>query len=209
MWNDARPMITMTLMRQAVVAGQPSQLGRGAHALRVLSGTLRGEGQGLQAGDGGFAAAGTMLTGDAADVLVFSLAARAPVGEVMLGVEFDLSEPALLRLDQVSFPPGATAWRHVHPGPGIRCLLNGSFTLQSDTHSQAIAPLTPWFEPALSPVQAIADPHLATAFVRAMVLPLAYEGKPSIRYLDAQDAHKPKVQKNHRFFDHRIDPGAL
>ena len=40
-------------------------------------------------------------------------------------VELDPSTEWLMRCDRVDFPPGGVAYRHTHPGPGIRCLLFG------------------------------------------------------------------------------------
>ena len=37
----------------------------------------------------------------------------------------------ILRCDRVDFPPGGVAYRHVHPGPGIRRLLFGELTIES------------------------------------------------------------------------------
>ena len=38
----------------------------------------------------------------------------------------------LLRLDRILTPAGRVADRHQHPGPGIRCLLEGAFNVQQD-----------------------------------------------------------------------------
>src|SRR5262249_41230090 len=47
----------------------------------------------------------------------------------------------LFRLDQINTPAGRIADRHQHPGPGIRCLLEGSFNVQQDAESvRAVAP---------------------------------------------------------------------
>ena len=110
-----------------------------------------------------------------------------------------------LRLDQVSFPPGARAYRHVHPGPGIRYLTKGSLEIRSDHGVENIAMGEAWFEDANSPVLAVAASDQPTAFVRAMILPLQFLGKPSISYLDSSDDDKPKLQTNKRFFDQPIE----
>ena len=38
----------------------------------------------------------------------------------------------VVRCDRVDFPPGGVAYRHVHPGPGIRRLLRGELTIDRD-----------------------------------------------------------------------------
>ena len=110
-----------------------------------------------------------------------------------------------LRLDQINFPPGACAYRHIHPGAGIRYLTCGELEIQSDHGSESMAAGSAWFEDANSPVKAVASQTEPTAFVRAMVLPVEYFGKPTINYLDRADDNKPKLQTNTRFFDQPID----
>lgn len=108
----------------------------------------------------------------------------------------------LLRLDQVRFPPGAQAYRHVHPGDGIRFLVQGELRVIADMHEQRATPGHAWFEAANSPVRAEASAaETQTSFVRFMVLPSAYVGKPSIRILDAHEAQLPRKQVTHRFID--------
>ena len=41
----------------------------------------------------------------------------------------------LLRLDEITTGAGRIADRHQHPGPGIRCLLEGTFNVQQDAES--------------------------------------------------------------------------
>lgn len=111
-------------------------------------------------------------------------------------------ERALLRLDTVTFPAGACAWRHVHPGPGIRHLLQGELSLEADDHTAIMTAGDSWFEAANSPVRACASTtEAASGFVRFMVLPVSYQGTPSIRILDEADAAKPRLQVTHRHLD--------
>lgn len=65
-----------------------------------------------------------------------------------------------------------------------------------------------WFEASNSPVRATASDKEPTAFVRAMVLPLEFLGKPTITYLNAEDDDKPRLQTNTRYFDKVIDLSA-
>ncbi len=64
--------------------------------------------------------------------LVWTLAEDAPDGALM-SAEVDLGDgPWIMRLDRIDFEPGGTAYRHTHPGPGIRYLLFGEITIDSE-----------------------------------------------------------------------------
>jgi len=115
-----------------------------------------------------------------------------------------LADNAVFRLDTVTFPPGSRAFRHEHSAPGTRYLLRGSLEINTDDSTTMMQPGDPWFEPACSPVLAIADDRIASQFVRALVLPADALGKPTIRYLNPEDDDKPRLQKNDRLFDQLI-----
>jgi hypothetical protein len=101
----------------------------------------------------------------------------------------------LLRCDRVDFPPGGVAHRHVHPGPGIRRLLHGELTIARAESTHTYRAGDSWFEDADDPVTATASPTEETAFVRVLLLPGEWAGKRTIRYLDATDEAKPKLQR--------------
>ncbi|TCL08331.1 hypothetical protein BXY66_0368 [Shimia isoporae] len=108
----------------------------------------------------------------------------------------------LLRLDQVTFPADGVAYRHVHPGAGIRFLVNGKLRIIGDAHQETATPGHAWFENANSPVRAEADPtQRVTSFVRFMVLPAIYLGKPTIQVLDPKEQAMPRVQVTKRHVD--------
>ena len=110
--------------------------------------------------------------------------------------------PALLRLDEVKFPSGAVARRHVHPGAGIRVLTTGALEIISDTARETATPGHAWFEPANSPVRAEATAgEPMTAFVRFMVPPASYQGQPTIHVLDPAEAALPRHQLTKRHLD--------
>lgn len=111
----------------------------------------------------------------------------------------------LLRCDRVDFPPGGVAYRHTHPGPGIRCLLHGSIRIESGGSAQVYVPLEPWFESGPEPVLAVASDSEDTAFVRAMLVPRECAGKRTISYVDPADEDKPKLQRATIFFDEPIE----
>ncbi len=101
----------------------------------------------------------------------------------------------LLRCDRVDFPPGGVAYRHVHPGPGIRRLLFGELTIESPDGTHTYRAGESWLEGADHPVLATASSTEDTAFVRVLLLPAEWAGKRTIRYLDPADEEKPKLQR--------------
>lgn len=102
----------------------------------------------------------------------------------------------LVRCDRVDFPPGGVAYRHVHPGPGIRRLLHGELTIdRGDGAPRTYRAGEAWFEGANEPVLATASEVAETAFVRVLLLPAAWAGKRTIRYLDPGDEGRPKLQR--------------
>jgi quercetin dioxygenase-like cupin family protein len=130
------------------------------------------------------------------DDLVFELLDDAPADALLAAdVELDPDLEWLLRLDRVDFPPGGVAYRHTHPGPGIRYLLFGSIRIESGGETHEYGPGEPWFESGPEPVYAAASETEESAFVRAMLLPEEWRGKRTIRYVDPADEEKPKLQR--------------
>ena len=116
------------------------------------------------------------------------------------------SSVMLLRLDKVSFPPGANAWRHVHPGPGFRYLIKGQLHLRADDHAKTVKAGDGWFEAANSPVMATASSDFVeTAFIRLMLLPLKFKGKPTINILSEEDRLRERRQTTTTYFDVPVD----
>jgi hypothetical protein len=90
----------------------------------------------------------------------------------------------LFRLDQINTPAGRIADRHQHPGPGIRCLLEGSFNVQQDAESvRDVAPGDAWWETGSDTVIAWGSRQMATRFLRGMILPAECEGNPTGTWL--------------------------
>ena len=113
-------------------------------------------------------------------------------------------EEAIFRLDQVTFPSGAIAYRHIHSGAGFRHLVLGGLHIDTGSHIQQMHPRDSWFEDMHSPVRATAMEGTTSQFIRAMLIPVEFQGKPTIKILDPIDAAKPSLQKNHRFIDQPI-----
>jgi quercetin dioxygenase-like cupin family protein len=127
--------------------------------------------------------------------LVWELLDEAP-SDALIAVEVEL-DPAtewVSRCDRVDFPPGGVAYRHTHPGPGIRYLLAGELTIESPDGVHTYRAGEPWFEGAGFPVVATAG-EVETSFVRVLLLPAEWAGKRTIRYLDPADEEKPKLQR--------------
>ena len=111
----------------------------------------------------------------------------------------------LLRGDSVAFPPGGCAYLHRHQGPGIRCLLEGGIRIDTHGRSTFYGPGGAWYETGPDPVFAQATDR-PTRFIRVMVLPLAYQGKSSVEYLNEEDKAKPKSQQYKIFVDMPLSP---
>ena len=116
-------------------------------------------------------------------------------GDALLAAPVQVRPGWLMRHDRIDFPPGGIAYRHTHPGPGIRYLLFGSIGIESGGETHAYGPGEPWFESGPEPVLATASETEDTAFVRVLLLPREWEGKRTIRYLDPADEAKPKLQR--------------
>ena len=102
---------------------------------------------------------------------------------------------SILRCDRVDFPPGGIAYRHVHPGPGIRRMLFGELTIDRDGDARTYGAGESWHEGADDPVLATASATEDTAFVRVMLLPAEWAGRRTIRYVDPADGDKPRLQR--------------
>ena len=101
----------------------------------------------------------------------------------------------VVRCDRIDFPPGGIAYRHVHPGPGIRRLLFGELTIESPEGTHTLPRRGCVDEGADFPVLATASATEDTAFVRVLVLPAEWAGKRTIRYVDPADDEKPRLQR--------------
>jgi hypothetical protein len=125
---------------------------------------------------------------------------------LLLAAKVDL-EPGdgyLMRCDRVDLPPGGIAYTHTHQGPGIRCLLSGGFNVETGGHTTAIDAGEPWFEAGPEPVLAWAPDDRIGHFSRLSILPRALLGASSLRYVNADDAEKPKLQRYTVFIDEFI-----
>jgi len=84
----------------------------------------------------------------------------------------------LFRLDQIIHGGERVADRHQHPGPGIRCLLEGTFNVQQDVESHRnLLPGDAWWETGSDTVVAWGSRQMPARFLRGMVLPVEWESK--------------------------------
>jgi quercetin dioxygenase-like cupin family protein len=128
--------------------------------------------------------------------LVWELLDQAPP-EAQFATEVDLGGGEwIARLDRVDFPPGGVAYRHVHPGPGIRRIVQGALTIDRG-HGEPHVYRTgeAWYEGANDPVVATASATEESAFVRVLLLPAEWAGRRTIRYVDPADEDRPRLQR--------------
>ncbi len=184
-------------------------LAAGHRMLHVIEGTLEAGPFACWPGPVRHVAGAPVLTSGPGGVHLLRfelLAADAGAGELdaegadsrpLLSAEFDLDPSAnwLMRCDQVDFPLGGIAYKHVYAGPGIRWLMRGGLRVEAGDHDQTVPPGQAWFEDGPTPVVARASETEETAFLRVSILPADYLGRSSITYVDAADRDKPKMQR--------------
>jgi quercetin dioxygenase-like cupin family protein len=133
---------------------------------------------------------------DAEHGLRWTLAETAADGALLAhAVALDPGTDWLLRHDRVDFEPGGIAYRHTHPGPGIRVLLFGAITIDSEGARTTYGPRGAWFEAGPDPVLAETSAAEPSAFARVMLVPAAFAGQRTIRYVDPADAERPRRQR--------------
>jgi hypothetical protein len=108
----------------------------------------------------------------------------------------------LFRLDRIVSGAGRVAGRHQHPGPGIRCLLEGAFNVQQDIESaRDLSPGDAWWETGSDTVIAWSSQQMAAKFLRGMVLPVEWEGRVTGTWLSG---HTPPRGTWKLYVDHVI-----
>jgi len=85
----------------------------------------------------------------------------------------------LFRLDSIIQPASDFADCHTHPGPGIRSLLSGAFVVQQTSENGGGRyPGDPWWETGPEAVIATPVGDKNVHFLRGMLLPLEFKGRP-------------------------------
>ena len=131
---------------------------------------------------------------DDGTTVVWELLDEAPA-DALLAAQVEVEDGWLMRHDRVDFPPGAVAYRHTHPGPGIRYLLHGSLRVETGGETHEYGPGEAWFESGPEPVLATSSESEASAFVRVLLLPPEFAGKRTIRHVDPADDDRPRLQR--------------
>ena len=107
------------------------------------------------------------------------------MAEVITGLALTEGSQWLFRLDQITSAAGRVAGRHQHPGPGIRCLIEGHFNaVQAGHASRGLYPGDAWWETGPDTVVAWGAHQMHARFLRGMVLPVEWEGKVTGTWLD-------------------------
>lgn len=187
---------------------QVVDFGNGYHAIYVLTGTITIDGKTIDSGDGTYVKSGDdpeISFSDDAEILRYNLQSQSGYISQENAINenvFEIADgPLIFRFDQVSFPVGSCAYRHVHPGAGIRYLKEGTMEIVSDHDTKIIETGKTWFEAVDYPVRANPQNSVFASFIRAMVIPAKYKGLSTIQYLNEADKDLPKLQTTHRFFD--------
>jgi hypothetical protein len=114
------------------------------------------------------------------------------MAQVITGFDMLDGSRWLFRLDQITSAAGRIADRHQHPGPGIRCLLEGTFNAEQAGHSaRNLFPGDAWWETGPDTVVAWGSPQMAARFLRGMILPVEWEGKVTGTWLSAAARPRP------------------
>jgi hypothetical protein len=111
----------------------------------------------------------------------------------------------ILRCDRIDFSPGGVAYRHTHPGPGVRVLLHGRIRIDTGGETHEYGPFEHWYESGPEPVFAAASETEETGFVRVMLLPAEWAGKRTIRHVDPADEERPKLQRATILLEHAVE----
>jgi hypothetical protein len=140
---------------------------------------------------------------DDGSTLVWELLDDEP-SDALLAAEVEVAPGWLMRHDRIDFPPGGIAYRHTHPGPGIRYLLHGRLRVEVGGETHEYGPGGAWFESGPEPVLATASEDEETAFVRVLLLPPEWAGRRTIRYVDPVDEERPKLQRPTVFGEYAV-----
>ncbi len=98
----------------------------------------------------------------------------------------------LFRCDGTEMAPGSVALTHLHAGPGLRCMIEGSMTVEQHGVITEHKVGDWWYETNVDPVVARSTDPKGTRFIRIMVLPAEFKGFPSVHFLDPADYEKLK-----------------
>ena len=143
-------------------------------------------------------AAESLLRGD-------GVMSRAMMKKPINSIDLKRGEKWLFRSDTTTMFPGAVANRHVHEGPGIRCLKFGEFRVESQETTATYHAGEPWYETGPNdPVIARASATQPTSFVRIMLLPPKWFGLRSVKFVDPSSDTSLRGRSARRVYDDTI-----
>ena len=100
------------------------------------------------------------------------------MSRVITMLDMPIGSQWLFRLDQITAPKERVTDPHQHPGPGIRCMMEGTFNVQQDAEStRLVNPGDPWWESGRDEVIAWGSLTMHARFLRGMVLPAEKMGE--------------------------------
>jgi len=211
----------LRLYEDTIAGGVPAvSLSARPRMVFVVHGTVEIEGRTIRDGETWDGTEAISLKPGAEGVTVWRYELAAPGGadgaakgdgvRSMLKLAADLETipqgELLLRGDSVAFPPGGCAFKHVHQGPGFRCLIEGGIRIDTHGRSTSYGPGAAWYESGPEPVFAQAAADRPSRFIRVMILPRALlGGKSSISLVNEEDKSKPRSQQYKIFADRAIE----
>ena len=102
------------------------------------------------------------------------------IAHVITTLEAEPGTNWLFRLDSVKSAAGRITPRHRHRGPGIRCLYQGTFNVQSEAYPpENMAPGDAWWESGQETVVAWHSKQMPAIFIRGLLLPTDIKGDMS------------------------------
>jgi hypothetical protein len=102
----------------------------------------------------------------------------------------DTRDSWAFRADGTIIGPGLVTPLHLHPGPGMRCMIEGALSVETLCTEVRHEVGDWWYETNVHPVTARSDAEMGTRFIRAMVLPPELAGFPTVHCCDPADAVK-------------------
>lgn len=120
----------------------------------------------------------------------------------------DTRDTWLFRCDSIEMPKGGGAPLHVHPGPGLRCMVYGSMTVDDKGHVEEYGPGEWWYETNVQPIVAKSTGENGNRFVRVMIVAPEFEGIRTTQFIDpaAPEKNKAKPSKWLLYADRIISP---
>ena len=194
---------------QVVADGKSEPLAGGNRIVFVRFGEVTANGQSYVAGQAFFCGEDLVLEGSAdwsqlwrwevdlpnfdhALLDGFGVLSHMRMSRVITALDMPAESQWLFRLDQITAPAGRVTDPHQHPGPGIRCLLEGTFNVQQLAESmRGRVPGEAWWETGEDTVIAWGSKTMHARFLRGMVLPVEHQGEATGKWLQGA-ANKPR-----------------